>query len=72
MTEPQFFNDWKSVREQLQDLVNDLDGGQAGLGEVKDGVLKLAKLNMMVVKALEVLGEDYAYTIKMLKEREGK
>ena len=70
MTGSDFFDDWKSVRERLQDLVNDLDRDPIDLIEVRDGVLRLAKLVMMVTRALEVLGEDYGYTLKMLKERE--
>jgi hypothetical protein len=72
MTETDFFDDWKAVRERLQDLVNDLDRDPINLIEVRDGVLRLAKLVMMLTKGLEVLGEDYTYTVKMLKEREGQ
>ena len=72
MTGSDFFDDWKSVRERLQELVNDLDRDNVNLMEVRDGVLRLAKLVMMLTKGLEVLGEDYSYTVKMLKEREGQ
>ena len=72
MTESDFFDDWKSVRERLQELVNDLDRNDIDLNEVREGVLKLAKLVMMLTKGLEVLGEDYSYTVKMLKERKGQ
>jgi len=72
MTESDFFDDWKAVSERLQDLVNDLDKDPISLIEVRDGVQKLAKLVMMLTKGLEVLGEDYSYTVKMLKEREGQ
>jgi len=72
MTESDFFDDWKAVRGRLQDLVNDLDKDPINLIEVRDGVQKLAKLVMMLTKGLEVLGEDYSYTVKMLKEREGQ
>ena len=72
MTESDFFDDWKSVRERLQELVNDLDKDPVNLIEVRDGVQRLAKLVMMLTKGLEVLGEDYSYTVKMLKEREGQ
>jgi len=72
MTESDFFDDWKAVSERLQDLVNDLDKDPIYLIEVRDGVQKLAKLVMMLTKGLEVLGEDYSYTVKMLKEREGQ
>ena len=72
MTESDFFDDWKAVRERLQELVNDLDRDNLNLSEVRDGVHRLAKLVMMLTKGLEVLGEDYAYTVKMLKEREGQ
>lgn len=71
MTGSDFFDDWKSVRERLQELVNDLDRDNVNLMEVREGVLKLAKLVMMLTKGLEVLGEDYSYTVKMLKEKEG-
>jgi hypothetical protein len=71
MTE-QLFDEWKSVKEQLEALINGLDGEPANLDEVRDGVVKLAKVVIMVDKALEVLAEDYAYTVKMLKEKEGK
>jgi len=72
MTESDFFDDWKSVRERLQELVNDLDKDPVNQIEVRDGVQRLAKLVMMLTKGLEVLGEDYSYTVKMLKEREGQ
>jgi hypothetical protein len=72
MTESDFFDDWKAVRERLQELVDDLDKDNLNLIEVREGVLRLAKLVMMLTKGLEVLGEDYAYTVKMLKEREGQ
>jgi hypothetical protein len=72
MTESDFFDEWKAVRERLQDLVNDLDKDPINLIEVRDGVQRLAKLVMMLTKGLEVLGEDYTYTVKMLKEREGQ
>jgi hypothetical protein len=72
MTELDFFDDWKAVRGRLQDLVNDLDKDPINLIEVRDGVQRLAKLVMMLTKGLEVLGEDYSYTVKMLKEREGQ
>jgi len=71
MTESDFFDDWKAVSERLQELVNDLDKDPINLIEVRDGVQRLAKLVMMLTKGLEVLGEDYSYTVKMLKEREG-
>jgi hypothetical protein len=72
MTGSDFFDDWKSVRERLQELVNDLDRDNVNLMEVRDGLLRLAKLVMMLTKGLEVLGEDYSYTVKMLKEKEGQ
>jgi hypothetical protein len=72
MTESDFFDDWKSVRARLQELVNDLDRDDIDLIEVREGVLRLAKLVMMLTKGIEVLGEDYSYTVKMLKEREGQ
>ena len=72
MTESDLFDDWKAVRERLQELVNDLDKDNLNLNEVRDGVLRLAKLVMMLTKGLEVLGEDYSYTVKILKEREGQ
>lgn len=72
MTEQQFFDNWKAVREQLQELVKDLDREQISLEDLKDGLLKLAKLDMMVVKALEVLSVDYSYTIKLLKEKDAE
>jgi hypothetical protein len=72
MTESDFFDDWKSVRERLQELVNNLDRDDIDLIEVREGVQKLAKLVMMLTKGIEVLGEDYSYTVKMLKEREGQ
>ena len=72
MTGSDLFDEWKAVRERLQELVHDLDRDNVNLMDVRDGVLRLAKLVMMLTKGLEVLGEDYSYTVKMLKEREGQ
>jgi hypothetical protein len=72
MTESDFFDDWKSVRERLQELVNDLDRDNLNIIELRDGLLRLTKLVMMLTKGLEVLGEDYSYTVKMLKDRQGQ
>ena len=72
MTGSDLFDSWKSVREQLQDLVDDLESDPVDLNALRDGVRRLAKLVLMVTKGLEVLGEDYGYTLKMLKEKEGQ